>query len=334
MDNKIKQDIQNYTITCYIKENELKALALEDKRVLTLRDIEEPVIADDTQLVTIEAVSIGGSEYLGFNNPGIRPLPNIMGHGFSGTTAEGRRVTIFPLSGCGNCKYCSTNQVQLCDEWSLIGVQKNGGFAEKASIPNDQLIGLPEDISWEQSVFIEPFANSINAWEIAGASKNDSVAIVGSGSLGLGVIALAHKSGCNRIHVADLSPTRRDAAKILGATHTAEKLDTVYDIIFDTVGSLETRNQTIYRTKKGGKCIFLGFETPELNINMSEIIRHQKELRGAFVYSRSQFNAAIDLSKICDSDWVKNISFEEVENVLAGFLKGDFNHIKVALRPK
>jgi threonine dehydrogenase-like Zn-dependent dehydrogenase len=311
----------------------LKALKLEDKRTLILRDIDEPKTAYNTQIVTIEAVSIGGSEYIGFNNPGIRSLPNIMGHGFSGITAKGRRVTVYPLSGCGNCTYCSNNQEQLCDEWSLIGVQENGGFTQKASIPNEQLIELPEDISWEQSVFIEPFANSINAWEISGASKNDSIAIVGSGSLGLGLVALAHKSGCNKIHITDLSPARRNAAKILGATHTTEKLNTIYDIVFDTVGSIETRNQTINCTKKGGKCIFLGFETTELNINISEIIRHQKELKGSFVYSKRQFKDAIELAKTCDNDWVKNISFKEVEDILTDFLKGNFNHIKVALRP-
>jgi threonine dehydrogenase-like Zn-dependent dehydrogenase len=311
----------------------LKTLMLKEKRVLALHDIKEPEAGDNTQLITVEAVSIGGSEYLGFNNPGIRPLPNIMGHGFTGTTAEGTRVAIYPLSGCGNCQYCSTNQEQLCDEWSLIGVQTDGGFAQKALIPNEQLFKLPEDISWEQSVFIEPFANSINAWEISEASENDSVAIVGAGGLGLGLVSLAHKAGCKNIHVAELSASRINAAKILGATHTAKGLNTTYDIVFDTVGSMETRNQTISSAKKGGKCIFLGFETPELTINMSEIVRHQKDLKGSFVYSRSQFRKAIELAKSCDKDWVKNISFEEVEKILAGFIDGEFNHIKVALRP-
>jgi (R,R)-butanediol dehydrogenase/meso-butanediol dehydrogenase/diacetyl reductase len=306
---------------------------LKEKRVLALHDIEEPEAGDNTQLITVEAVSIGGSEYLGFNNPGIRPLPNIMGHGFTGTTAEGTRVAIYPLSGCGNCQYCSTNQEQLCDEWSLIGVQTDGGFAQQVLIPNEQLFELPEDISWEQSVFIEPFANSINAWEISEASENDSVAIVGAGGLGLGLVSLAHKAGCKNIHVAELSPSRINATKILGATHTAKGLNTTYDIVFDTVGSMETRNQTISSAKKGGKCIFLGFETPELTINMSEIVRHQKDLKGSFVYSRSQFRKAIELAKSCDKDWVKNISFEEVEKILVGFIDGEFNHIKVALRP-
>jgi|TARA_B110000908_G_C10240561_1_gene445828 (R,R)-butanediol dehydrogenase/meso-butanediol dehydrogenase/diacetyl reductase len=311
----------------------MKALVLEQQRVLTLQEVPAPEVGEAHELIHIEAVSIGGSEYLGFNNPGIRPIPNIMGHGFTGTTLEGMRVAVYPLLACGCCLYCLTNQEQLCDEWSLIGVHSDGGFAEQASIPKSQIFELPEELSWEQSVFIEPFANSVNAWELSKAASMTSIAIIGAGSLGLGLVALANKSGCSNIHIAELSHARRNAAKTLGATHTSTKLNETYDIVFDTVGSAETRSTTISLAKKGGKCIFLGFENPMHTINMSELIRHQKELKGSFVYSKSQFCKAIELAKNCNSSWVKNISFAEVEDTLTKFIEGDFTHIKVALRP-
>lgn len=311
----------------------MRALILEGKGTLKLREVEDPTQNDNYQLIKVEAVSIGGSEYLGFNNPGIRPLPNIMGHGISGTTLSGKRVAIYPLSGCGKCYYCLKDQIQLCDGWSLIGVQTNGGFAQKVSVPKESTIDLPDTLSWEQSVFIEPFANSINAWEISEANKTDSIAIIGAGSLGLGLVASAKKSGCKSIHIGDLSTNRRNAAEVLGATETSKQLKGQFDIVFDTVGSIETRDQTIQSTKKGGKCIFQGFETPEHKVNMSEIIRHQKQLIGSFVYSKSHFNAAITLAENCKSTWVRNISFEEVEGFLVRFLNYDFKNIKVALRP-
>ena len=67
---------------------------------------------------------------------------------------------------------------------------------------------------------------------------------------------------------------------------------------------------------------------------MSEIIRHQKQLIGSFVYSKQQFNEAMNLATNCDPEWVTNISFEETENHLIRFLQGDFEHIKIALRPQ
>lgn len=311
----------------------MRALVLEDKRKLTLLDVEDPVASDNSQLIFIKATGIGGSEYLGFNNPGLRPLPSIMGHGISGVTSVGKRVTVYPLSGCGKCQFCLTDKVQLCAQWSLIGVQTDGGFAQKIVIPSDQIFDLPDDLSWEQSVFIEPFANAINAWEISNATRNDSIAIIGAGSIGLGIVAQAQLSESKYVHVAELSSSRRNAAMTLGATHATDMLTGSYDIVFDTVGSFESRDQAIRLARKGGICVFIGFETPTINLNMTEIIRHQKVLKGSFVYSKQQFSQAIELAKRCDKSWVKNVSFGEVEMALSRFIEGDFSEIKIALRP-
>jgi len=307
---------------------------LVGKQKLTLCEIDAPVGCASAEIITVKAVGIGGSEYLGFNHPGIRPIPSIMGHGFTGIDANQRRVAVYPLSGCGSCQFCSNDQAQLCEQWSLLGVQTDGGFAEKVSVPRDQLFDIPDDISWEQSVFIEPFANSINAWEISGAQSKHSIAVIGAGSLGLGLVALANQSAsCHRIHVSEPSLARKAAAQSLGATETSNQLNKVYDVVFDTVGSTATRNQAIQATQKGGACVFLGFETAELNVNVSEIIRYQKRIMGSFVFSKRQFLDAIGLSAVCDAAWVKNISFCEVEQTLIQFCKADFEQVKVALWP-
>ncbi len=311
----------------------MKALRLEGKRKLTLCDAPEPIKSDFCEVISVEIAGIGGSEYLGFDNPGIRTLPSIIGHGFAGVTTSGARAAVYPLTGCGQCHFCTEGAVQLCDGWSLIGVQKNGGFTQKVSVPTKQLFELPDDVSWEQSVFIEPFANSVNAWEVSSASDDSSVAIIGAGSLGLGLVAKAHQSNCKLIHISDMSRTRLLAAKELGATELYDELHQKYDVVFDTVGSKIAKNQAIASTKKGGKCIFLGFEEPHFNLNISEIIRHQKQLIGSFVYSERQFKEAITLVTACKSHWVKSLAFHEVEAVLIKFCQGDFDIVKAALRP-
>lgn len=311
----------------------MKTLLLEKNRTLTISEQEGPALIKGNSLIHVEVASIGGSEYLGFNNTGIRPLPNIMGHGITGINDKGQRVAVYPLSGCGNCNYCKVDQVQLCNRWSLIGVHTNGGFAQKVSAPQNSLFELPDTLSWEQSAFIEPFANSVNAWELSKSNSEDSIAVIGAGGLGLGIVASAFNSGCKDISVAEPSKNRRNAASELGANILTKSLTGTFDVVFDTVGSLETKTQAIQMTKKGGKCIYLGFETPMQEINISELIRYQKHLIGSFVYSKKQFNQAIDLAHKCKSDWVKSISFEEVESTLLRFLSNDFKLIKVALRP-
>jgi threonine dehydrogenase-like Zn-dependent dehydrogenase len=322
----------------------MKALVLDAPKKMVVREMDDPIPLENQILVKIVATGIGGSEYLGFNNPGIRPLPNVMGHGIVGIIASGERVAVFPLSGCGDCHYCSAQQTQLCDHWSLIGVQTQGGFAEKLAVPTANLFPLPESISWEQAAFIEPFSNSVNAWELSGATAKSSIAIVGAGGLGLGLVACAHAQGCSNITVIESSNNRREAARMLGAHNVVADVENLmlddsdkndiafFDVVFDTVGSASAKRAAIDITKKQGICVFLGFETPTLDVNISELIRHQKKLLGSFVYSPEQFRQAISLVENCRSEWVKNITIEQVEPMLLDFLSNDFSVVKAALR--
>lgn len=318
----------------------MKALVLDAQKNLVVREVSDPIPLENQSLITVVATGIGGSEYLGFNNPGIRPLPNVMGHGIVGVTANGERVAVFPLSGCGDCHYCSAQQTQLCDHWSLVGVQTQGGFAEKVAVPTATLFPLPDHLTWEQAVFIEPFANAINAWELSQAASHNAshntIAIVGGGSLGLGLVACAYKAGCENITVIEPSANRRVAAQMLGATNvkaqSSENDRLSFDVVFDTVGSTAAKNTAIAITRKAGSCIFLGFETPLLEVNISEVIRYQKKLMGSFVFSEKQFLMAMGLVTRCQSEWVSNFAFCEIESVLKNYLSGDFSVVKAALK--
>ncbi len=309
----------------------MKALLLESARKLSLKDIPPPVAREGCVLIDVEATSIGGSEYLGYNAPGIRPLPTIMGHGFTGWL-DGQRVAINPVQGCKDCIHCLANLPQLCDSWSLIGVQTDGGFVESVSVPEDSVFHLPDSISWEQSVFVEPFANSLNAWEISGATKGDFVAIIGSGSLGLGLVVCAKRSGCQSVYVSEPSSPRLAAAIGLGAKEVdpAES----YNFVFDTVGSEESRKTALELCGKQGTVVLLGFASPIFETNAGALIRDQKRIIGSFAYSSEQFEKSIDLAKDAKSDWVQNISFHDVEALLEDYLDGDFSVVKAALRPR
>ena len=310
----------------------MQALVLEAKNILTLQEVSPPEPRADELLIEVKLCSIGGSEYMALANPGIRPLPHIMGHGISGTAPQAKRVAVYPLRGCGDCNYCQEGLTQLCDDWALIGVQLDGGFAQQVAIPEANLVDLPGSLSWEQSAFIEPFANAVNAWELAQIDPKNTVAIIGAGGLGLGLVALASETGCD-ITVSDLSETRRSVASQLGATYTTAKPQGHFDVVFETFGSVESRRRALEITKRGGKCIFMGFATASLDVNISNIIRHQKHLMGSFVYSLEQFRKAVNLAESCLAEWVTNLSFNEVEPVLNAYLKGDFSIAKAALRP-
>lgn len=311
----------------------MNALLLLDRHKLELKEIPNPQTSEDEMVVEVQVSGIGGSEYLGYNNTGIRPLPNIMGHSIAGTLPNGKRVVIYPLLGCETCEYCQSGLAQLCDSWKLIGVQLNGGFAQKVSVPKQSIFEIPDSISWEQSSFIEPFANSINAWELSKAELNHSILIIGAGSLGLGLVACASKFNHKNTTIIEQSKPRKLAALELGVKAIDKDFTGLFDIVFDTVGSKITRNLAIGFVKKNGQCVFLGFAEPLQELNFSVFIRKQFNFIGSFVYSRQQFENAIELSKLSNTNWVKNLTFDEVETQLCNYLADNFTVIKAVLRP-
>ena len=234
-----------------------------------------------------------------------------------------KRVAVYPIIGCENCTYCKSGYAQLCDNWKLIGVQLNGGFAQKVAVPSKAIFEIPDELSWEQSSFIEPFANLVNAWELAQIKPHQSVLVIGAGSLGLGLVACAKDAGHLNITAIENSDSRKQAASQLGAKNTNDLLPNSFDFVFDTVGSTETRNNAFQLVKKNATCIFLGFAIPKQEINFSELIRKQVRFIGSFVYSTRQFEKAIKLAMLTDKKWVENISFIEVEAHLRNYLNGD-----------
>ena len=311
----------------------MNALLLFDNFKLRFEQIITPLKNENEELIEVQATGIGGSEYLGYKNPGIRPLPNIMGHGITGITEDGKRIAVYPLVSCEKCEYCKIDLLQLCDNWKLIGVQLNGGFAEKVVVPKKSIFKIPDDLCWEQSSFIEPFANSVNAWELAKIEHKQQVLIIGAGSLGLGLIFCAKDSKHKNYAILENSKARNQIAIEAGAKAINELSFELFDIVFDTVGTTETRIEAFKRVKKNGKCVYLGFAEPKQEIIFSEFIRKQIQFIGSFIYSTKQFEKAIHLAKFTKGEWVKNLSFTEVEEQLQCYLNGDFSTIKAVLRP-
>ena len=309
---------------------------LKAPRRLLLDEVDEPVEVPGSSVVRVELAGIGGSEYLGYANPGIRPLPAIMGHGIVGRTGEDRRVLVDPLRGCGACRRCTDGARQLCDSWSLIGVQSPGGFAERVAVPEDALVGLPDELDSMRACFVEPFANAVNAWERSGAAPADRVAILGAGGLGLGLVACARAAGCEGVRVIEPSASRRDAAVALGATEVHARAPTRgggHDVVFDTVGSALARSEALRLTDRGGCCTLLGFATAAIELDAVELIRREQRLVGSFVYSRAQFERAIELARRTEPEWVSVVSFDGVQPMLERFLESDFSVVRAALAP-
>lgn len=151
----------------------MKAWVLRDIDHLCFETVEKPSLADRETLVEVKATGICGSDIPRIYRTGAHVHPLIPGHEFSGIVVEtgagvdaawkGRRVGVFPLIPCGECFPCRRKQYEMCRHYGYLGSRRDGGFAEYAAVPVQNLIPLPDAVSFEEAAMLEPMAVAVHA---------------------------------------------------------------------------------------------------------------------------------------------------------------------------
>ncbi len=159
----------------------------------------------------------------------VRP-PFIPGHEFLGhVAARGKNVTAYEIGDrviadqiipCGECRFCRTGRYWMCEPHAIFGFQKenNGGMAEYVRFPKNAVVHrVPEEMTLEQALMIEPYSCSKHAVDRADIGIEDVVVISGAGTLGLGMITYARQMNPARLIALDMMDERLQKAKEFGA---------------------------------------------------------------------------------------------------------------------
>jgi len=130
-----------------------------------------------------------------------------LGHEFVGRVVEssdetmlGYRIVGEINAGCGACKVCMDGDARHCADRSVLGiVNRDGAFAEFLSLPNRNLLKVPDSISDEEAVFAEPLAAAFNILEQIDIGSSSRVAIVGDGKLAQLIVIVMAQTGCTLV---------------------------------------------------------------------------------------------------------------------------------------
>jgi threonine dehydrogenase-like Zn-dependent dehydrogenase len=281
----------------------MKALVYEGPRMLELREVPIPEALPGEAVIRVE---LGG--YLGHNS--LRKPPLIMGHEFSGVIERngamatrfrpGDRVTVNPLVTCGQCRYCTSGSSQLCADRSLLGAHRPGAFAEFVAVPERNVHLLPDNVSFEEGAFAEPFACAVHICRLLKLDSSDRLIIYGAGPIGLFALQAAHVMGVKDVVIVDLNESRLEIARELGgiAVTDPEQAGMVpkdgFDAAIDAVGAGITRRKCIKVVRRGGRVIFTGLHEAESELPVNDMIREEITAAGAFAYSSEDFSAALE----------------------------------------
>jgi L-iditol 2-dehydrogenase len=200
---------------------------------LTVEDWARPSIGSGELLVRVRGCGLCGSDIAKIVAPPPRaappPGPVVLGHEVVGDVVEvgagvqgfdaGDRVVVAHHVPCGRCHYCRRGSTSMCRAFKASNLDP-GGFTEYVRVPGANVrhatFRLPAHVGDEAASFVEPLACCLRAVRRAPLEPDDTVAVVGLGSIGCLFVQLARRAGA-RVVGADPLEDRADLAKRLGA---------------------------------------------------------------------------------------------------------------------
>jgi L-iditol 2-dehydrogenase len=259
-----------------------------NNREVRLLEIPTPKIGSGELLVKVMASGICGSDVMEWYR--IKKAPRVLGHEIAGEIVEvgkgvdqykvGDRVFVSHHVPCNTCHYCLNGFHTLCDTLRTTNFDP-GGFAEYIRVPRINVdrgvFILPDEISFEDGVFIEPLACVLRGQRLARFRPGQSLFVIGSGISGLLQIALAHISGAKCIIASDIDEFRLEAAKRFGADEAIFAKDVspskireinrgrLVDLVIVCAGTISAYLQALQSVDRGGTVLCFAPLEPGLN---------------------------------------------------------------------
>ncbi len=231
--------------------------------------------------------------------------PRVIGHEFCGTIVElaanvtGLAVGDF-ISGeghvsCGRCHACRTGAPHICERLEVIGIDRDGAFAEYVTMPAANAWKIDPAVSRDVAAIMDPLGNAVHAaLETSLAAKR--VAVIGCGPIGLMAIAICHMTGAIFVAATDISEARLALARRMGADlvldartedvpariHEAIGGEGV-DVVLEMSGSERGLADGLRVLRNGGWVLLLGLPSADVRIDLaSGVIFKGARLAGIF----------------------------------------------------
>jgi len=289
----------------------MKALRWYARKDLRYEDIPEPSPGPGQVKVKINLAGICGTDLKEYEaGPGmiaVDKVPLTLGHEFAGRVVEvgkgvtnfkvGERVTGVGYWFCGECYYCKKSLYNLCLNGGFTGLTVDGCMAEYVVIPSYSVYKLPDSVSDEVGALVEPLAVAIHAVRQGNVRPGDTVAIVGSGTIGLCVLLAARAAGASEVYVVDKIKRRGEIALAMGATAfinpgDGEPVKQVanlteglgVDISFECVGHPDTPQLSVDLARRGGTTVIVGVFDKPSSFHFQSVMFNQKTIVGSPIY--------------------------------------------------
>lgn len=327
--------------------------------------IPQPQPGPEDVLIYVEAASFCGTDlhiwkWDDWSGRRIKP-PLTLGHEFCGTIVEvgdkvsharvGDYVSAESHVTCGMCYQCRTGQAHMCPRTDILGVDREGAFANYVVVPekvvwqNDR-----EKLPPEVATLQEPFGNAVFATmnqDISG----QSVAVLGCGPIGLFTIGICRAVGAKTVFASDIHPFRINLANTMGASavfNAQQSKDIVpeildanggygVDVVLEMSGAPSAITTAFRVVRNGGTVILFGIPPKPVEIDVAENMIFKnltvQALNGRRIFDTWYKTRWLLESRVVDLTPLisKTIGFEEVNDAMEMLSRGDA--CKIVLLP-
>jgi L-iditol 2-dehydrogenase len=300
----------------------MKAAVLESVGWLRVKEVESPrPVGPAELLVQVQAVGICGSEIHAFKGTHpFRKPPSVLGHEVGGRVVEvgaqvrafapGDRVFVDPQWTCGQCRWCTTGRHNLCPSKVVLGTREwSGGLGEYILASQRSVYPLPEHVSYVEGTLIEPLSVAVHVVDRVGVEVGESVAVLGTGPIGMMVAAVASVRGASPIVAVDRQRHCLDVVQDhFGATHglladegpiSDRILEIVrgkgIDVIFLTVGVPALVDEALTVAAREARIMFVALFDQPVRLEPNQVIDKHLSVLGTSMYNAADIETAIDL---------------------------------------
>ena len=263
---------------------------------------------------------MGGGKRFHMSERGMKP-PLTLGHEPYGTVIAagpdarealiGQDRLVCPWIGCGNCARCREGQDNHCMAPRWIGIQAAGGYSDHLLIPHSRYLvdATGIDPAWAATLACSGLTTYSATSKLAPIPRDEWVAVMGTGGLGLMSIGMLRAMGHERIVAVDIDEAKFGAARAAGAAATvnagdpeaAEQLQQIaggplYGAV-DLVNNTATANLALSALRKGGRLILVGLYGGEIPLSLVAVVQRALSIIGSSVGTVAELKEVVKLAR-------------------------------------
>jgi 2-desacetyl-2-hydroxyethyl bacteriochlorophyllide A dehydrogenase len=294
----------------------MRAVVFDAPNEVAYREVPEPAVGAGEVLVRSRAAGLCRTDIemmTGvFSDPRWVRFPLIPGHEWAGTVVAvgagvdsvgvGDRVVSEGFIVCHRCRRCRAGETQWCERIEALGFTRPGGYAELVAVPERIVHRLPEHVSFDAGVLVEPASVVLRGIEKARPEPGEAVGVIGVGTLGALAISLLALHSPSRIVAFGVRDEELELAQRLGATDillagdgTPESEE--LDLVVETAGSAVAVELATQLCRPGGRAVLLGIagEGRTLTLPSDLLVGKDMALIGSIAYPASTWSRVVGL---------------------------------------